>query len=94
MIKKITNTKITKKRWFPFCVQPKFFEDKVVEAVQATNSPRVTASDVAAAGGLSLSEAKSGVVSLAAALGAEADLEVSKQGRWELTHWTIFQSFG
>eukprot|EP00435_Cladocopium_sp_Y103_P070506 s247_g35.t1 len=55
-------------------------EDKVVDAVRATNSPRVTAADVAAAGGLSLSDAKSGVVSLAAALGGETELEVSKSG--------------
>jgi hypothetical protein len=52
----------------------------VVNAVRATNSPRVTAADVAAAGGLSLSDAKSGVVSLAAALGGETELEVSKSG--------------
>lgn len=54
--------------------------DNVVNAVRATNSPRVTAADVAAAGGLSLSDAKSGVVSLAAALGGETELEVSKSG--------------
>ena len=53
---------------------------KVVDAVQNTNSRRVTAADVAAAGGLSLDEAKKGVVALAAALGAESELEVSKTG--------------
>ena len=51
-----------------------------MDAVRATNSPRVTAADVAAAGGLSLADAKSGVVSLAAALGGETELEVSKSG--------------
>ena len=51
-----------------------------MDAVRATNSPRVTAADVAAAGGLSLADAKSGVVSLAAALGGETELEVSKTG--------------
>lgn len=45
-----------------------------MEAVQKTRSPRVTAADVAAAGGLSLQEAKSGVVSLAAALGGSGAL--------------------
>ena len=53
---------------------------KVVDAVQNANSRRVTAADVAAAGGLSLDEAKKGVVALAAALGAESELEVSKTG--------------
>jgi hypothetical protein len=52
----------------------------VVNAVRATNSPRVTAADVAAAGGLSLSDAKSGVVSLASALGGESALEESMSG--------------
>ena len=51
-----------------------------MDAVRATNSPRVTAADVAAAGGLSLADAKSGVVSLAAARGGETELEVSKSG--------------
>ena len=54
-------------------------EERVMSAVQAAGQ-RVTAADVAAAGGLSLKEAKKGVVSLAAALGAESELEVSKTG--------------
>ena len=49
-----------------------------MQAVQAAGQ-RVTAADVAAQG-LSLKEAKKGVVALAAALGAEAELEVSKTG--------------
>eukprot|EP00931_Biecheleriopsis_adriatica_P094174 TRINITY_DN67855_c0_g1_i1.p1 TRINITY_DN67855_c0_g1~~TRINITY_DN67855_c0_g1_i1.p1 ORF type:complete len:518 (-),score=119.87 TRINITY_DN67855_c0_g1_i1:16-1521(-) len=53
--------------------------DKVVEAVSKAGQ-RVTAADVAAAGGLSLAEARKGVVALAGCLGADASLEVSKTG--------------
>jgi len=53
--------------------------EKVVEAVSKAGT-RVTPSDVAAAGGLSLEEARRGVVELAGTLGAEAELEVSKTG--------------
>mmetsp|Transcript_2297 Transcript_2297/g.5477 ORF Transcript_2297/g.5477 Transcript_2297/m.5477 type:complete len:530 (-) Transcript_2297:107-1696(-) len=53
--------------------------DDVVEAVERAGS-RVTAADVAAAGGIGLEKARKGLVTLAAALGAEASLEVSKSG--------------
>ncbi|CAJ1355174.1 unnamed protein product [Effrenium voratum] len=53
--------------------------EKVVEAVKRAG-PRVTAADVAAKGGLSLQEARKGVVELAAALGEDAELQVSKEG--------------
>mmetsp|Transcript_88101 Transcript_88101/g.247727 ORF Transcript_88101/g.247727 Transcript_88101/m.247727 type:complete len:531 (-) Transcript_88101:74-1666(-) len=53
--------------------------DDVVEAVSRTGT-RMTASDVAAAGGMSLEKARKGLVALAAAIGSEANLEVSKSG--------------
>lgn len=53
--------------------------EQVVQAVGQAG-PRVTASDVAAAGGMGLEEARKGLVSLAAVLGAESELEVSKTG--------------
>eukprot|EP00416_Gambierdiscus_australes_P000142 CAMPEP_0171136834 /NCGR_PEP_ID=MMETSP0766_2-20121228/132242_1 /TAXON_ID=439317 /ORGANISM="Gambierdiscus australes, Strain CAWD 149" /LENGTH=520 /DNA_ID=CAMNT_0011600389 /DNA_START=13 /DNA_END=1575 /DNA_ORIENTATION=+ len=54
-------------------------EDSVVEAVGRAGS-RVTVADVAAAGGIDLEVARKGLVKLAAALGAEASLEVSQSG--------------
>ena len=52
----------------PECVHPSKLsiasQEKVVEAVKRTRGDRVTAADVAAAGGLSLQEAKSGVLVL------------------------------
>lgn len=53
--------------------------DDVVEAVSRAGT-RVTVADVAAAGGIELEKARKGLVTLAAALGAEANLEVSKSG--------------
>lgn len=53
--------------------------DDIVEAVSRAGS-RVTVADVAAAGGIGLEKARKGLVQLAAALGAEANLEVSQSG--------------
>jgi len=53
--------------------------EDVVQAV-AKAGPKVTVADVAAAGGISLEKAKKGLVQLAAAIGQEANLEVSKSG--------------
>lgn len=53
--------------------------DDVVKAVERAG-PKVTVADVASAGGMSLDKAKSGLVALAAALGAESKLEVSRSG--------------
>lgn len=56
--------------------------DDVVDAVAraASSTGRVTVADVATAGGIGLEKARKGVLALAAALGAEASLEVSSSG--------------
>jgi len=53
--------------------------EDVVEAVGKAGN-RVTAADVAAAGGMSLEKARKGLASLAAAVGKDVNLEVSKSG--------------
>jgi len=53
--------------------------DDVVQAVQRAG-PKVTASDVASTGGIPLKKAQQGLVALAAVLGAETRLEVSRTG--------------
>ncbi|CAK0866888.1 unnamed protein product [Prorocentrum cordatum] len=53
--------------------------DDVVDAVEKAGT-RVTAADVAAAGGMGVERARKGLVALAACLGGEASLEVSRSG--------------
>lgn len=53
--------------------------DDVVDAVEKAGT-RVTAADVAAAGGMDLEKARKGLVALAASIGGEASLEVSRSG--------------
>jgi len=53
--------------------------DQIIEAVEKAG-PRVTVADAAAAGGLSLDAARKGLVDLAAALGGNANIEVTREG--------------
>ncbi|KAJ1450133.1 hypothetical protein M885DRAFT_533223 [Pelagophyceae sp. CCMP2097] len=55
-------------------------DSAVVDAVMKTQSRRVSAADVAAAGGLDLGNTRAGLVQLAAVLGDQAALEVSESG--------------
>mmetsp|Transcript_54378 Transcript_54378/g.129589 ORF Transcript_54378/g.129589 Transcript_54378/m.129589 type:complete len:506 (+) Transcript_54378:53-1570(+) len=58
---------------------PPLPSDEIIDAV-ARAGPRVTVADAAAAGGMSLEEARKGLVDLAAALGTKANIEVTKGG--------------
>eukprot|EP00613_Pedinella_sp_CCMP2098_P082107 CAMPEP_0171936918 /NCGR_PEP_ID=MMETSP0993-20121228/34163_1 /TAXON_ID=483369 /ORGANISM="non described non described, Strain CCMP2098" /LENGTH=695 /DNA_ID=CAMNT_0012578171 /DNA_START=21 /DNA_END=2108 /DNA_ORIENTATION=+ len=61
-------------------------DDRVVEAIHSFSGKRVTAADAAAAAGVSLEEAKVGLIALAAVLGSEDGTALEVDGNGEVAY--------